>query len=453
MVDFTKKNARDLEAERLALIDEADGIARLREGKNARDLNDQEQARFDELTSDGGLIDQKAEEVDVQHRIEKNRDAQRAAKLGAYSGKVGGPYTGDQRRHRVVEPNNGGIDPQLARLAGGYFTAIAAAAVGDYDKADAARGSLVQWGASEFATMTEGTPSAGGYIVPTPIASEIERRRDEVGVTSKVARTFSMTSESLTIPAESGRPTTYIVGEGNSITASDAALQTHMLTVKKRASFLRSSPEFLADAAGDAGAWIVDAMAYSAAEQMDSELVNGDGTSTYGGITGLVGGIGSAAVKDADSGETSLGLLDVEDWTGTIALMPPKYLDDAAWVMPRATWNNSCLPLMANSGGAGFASLMAGAPGTAVNWFGYPVHFTEQMPTAAVSTFVAFLVSKRHGVYLGDRGDMRVAVTDLEQFQNDLVSFKVTHRYDLLLPEPGNADDAGSYVGLKLAAS
>src|SRR5690606_32341706 len=107
------------------------------------------------------------------------------------------------------------------------------------------------------------------------------------------------------------------------------------------------------------------------------------------------------------------------------------------------------------SGGAGFASLMggasAGSPGS-LSWLGYPVYFSDLMPTAAASTVVALFGDFRRAVAIGDRNDMRLDSTIAEKFEEELVSFRLLHRYDILVHTPGTPSAAGAYVALKLSS-
>ena len=48
--------------------------------------------------------------------------------------------------------------------------------------------------------MTEGTPSAGGYLVPTPLSQTIIDTRQNVGVSRKTARVMTMAADTLSIP-------------------------------------------------------------------------------------------------------------------------------------------------------------------------------------------------------------------------------------------------------------
>jgi HK97 family phage major capsid protein len=72
--------------------------------------------------------------------------------------------------------------------------------------------------------------------------------------------------------------------------------------------------------------------------------------------------------------------------------------------------------------------------------------------TAVSQTSCLFGAFTKAGI-LADRGPVRLARSDDFKFQNDLIAFRATSRYDIQIHEPGNASAAGAYVGLVTAAS
>lgn len=457
-MDLTKrprKPAEELQAELRELVDRANDLADKFSG--GANLDPKEDAEFSRLTGENGEIAKLSEEVNDAQDFERERDSLRRAKasgLYAHAPKFSGlgvwkDNDGSHSPQITVRDNRRGIikDPRMAHLTGCYFTAVSS-----LPNADQALDDMNRLGWREYASQIEGTGSKGGYTVPEPIVREIIQHRDDVGVAMQVARVQPMDSETALLPEEVGRPTVYYPGEEGTITASDGSLAQHRLRCKKRGVLVRASSEVLADSQAAFGEWIIDASGHALAEKMDSELILGNATSTYGGVMGLIESIGSEGVNDADTGEDELHELDAEDWTDTIAKLPARYHRGAAWIMSRQVWNGSVLPILAAAGGSGWAALMAGANGDRPNWFGYPVFFSEQMPAAAASTIVALLGDFTKAVTIGDRGDMRIDTSIHEQFEKDMVSFRLLHRYDVLVTHPGDSSEAGAYVALKTAA-
>ena len=464
------KNIDELAIEKQSLVDEAWNLTERLSG--GEELPRESQKRLDELTGEGGQIEAKAGELAAAVELRQRRTELAAHRLAEQSaaGRAFGEGGSDDRsfiglgailgvRDTQLAParampgstfnRSSKTDPRLAHLAGCWATSIA----GHGEGLGEARKELNRFGWGEYATQSEGVGSKGGYMVPAPIADQIIRNRDTVGVAPQTARVWALQSETLTLPEETARPTVYYPGEGKSITASDGKLETHTMTVKKRAVLVRTTSEVLADTPAAFGDWLIDSMSYATAEATDLEYLRGDGTATYGNERGLIHMVGSAGIQTADSGETSLADLDVEDWTKTIARLPGKYHANAAWIMSREVWNGSCLPLMANAGGHVFATMQAGASGNNLRWLGYPVFFSDLMPAAAAGGTVALFGDYSRSAALGDRGDMRIAASVDERFEQDLVSYRLTHRYDILVHNHGDDSTAGGYVALKLAAT
>jgi HK97 family phage major capsid protein len=192
-------------------------------------------------------------------------------------------------------------------------------------------------------------------------------------------------------------------------------------------------------------------MAYALAAKEDAEAINGDGTTTYGGVTGLLSALGSAGVSQAATGHDTWAELDVADITAWMGLLPDKYSRNPKIICSRAFYTTVLFRLMAQAGGNTFASMQAGVSGA--NFFGIPVLFTDQMPrTTAAATVCALYGTFEMGAILGERTGVAMARSDEYAFLNDVTTVKATTRYDIVVHAGGDASNAGSYVGLKTAA-
>ena len=116
-----------------------------------------------------------------------------------------------------------------------------------------------------------------------------------------------MTADSLTIAKRTGGLTVYVVPEGAAITPSDTSWGAISVAAKKRACLSYLSQELSDDALINIVDNIVLEMGHALADQEDNELINGNASSTYGGINGLLNAIGSAGVNTADADENIVG--------------------------------------------------------------------------------------------------------------------------------------------------
>ena len=100
--------------------------------------------------------------------------------------------------------------------------------------------------------------------------------------------------------------TPYIVNENASITESAMAWDSIGLITKKLACLVRASTEIAEDAIGFAE-FAVAELAWAIENQIDNIAFNGDGTSTYAGITGALHAItGASAVAATRTHKTFL---------------------------------------------------------------------------------------------------------------------------------------------------
>ena len=445
------KKSEQYEAERLALVEKVEGIFATAE-KEERDLTQEEREEVNRISAEetgelAKLEQQRDQAQKDEAAVEKWRQELAAAKESKPKSqgvsKSAGTEPDPQPKVNLKGHRSKSFqDDRDAYLAGCWLQlATGHTKPGRPDP----RAELNRFGWSEYATMTEGTGSTGGYFVPEPMVNEIIRNRDTVGLCPQVSRNVSMGSETLSLFEETGQQTVYYPGEGGAITASDAAFEEHVLTVKKRAALTKVSPELLADAPMSAADIVVNSMAYKFAYQMDNEFINGDSTSTYGGEEGLLNQLLSAQTETADTGEDTLAELDLEDWDGAIAQLPGKYLAGMpSWIMSREVWAGSCLTLSATAGGSPVRDVQNGLSGYL--WRGYPVAFSDLMPAAAASTVVALFGDWSKAVTLGDRGDMTLATSTDSDFANDLIAIRMTHRYDILV------NNSAAYAALKTAS-
>ena len=84
---------------------------------------------------------------------------------------------------------------------------------------------------SVFKTMTEGTGSAGGFIVPEEFAAEVFRVVEDFGLVMKLGRKFPMSSDTLNVPRLSSSVTMYWPGETGAGTPSQPVFEQVMLKV------------------------------------------------------------------------------------------------------------------------------------------------------------------------------------------------------------------------------
>lgn len=305
-------------------------------------------------------------------------------------------------------------------------------------------------------TATEGSPSGGGYTVPTPMSNAIIDVRALAGVSRQIARIMPMTAETLTVPKKTAGTTVYYPGEAGVTTASDQTWAQIQLTVKKRAILSLISQELRDDSLIAIVDDLVSQMGLDFAVKEDAELVNGDGTSTYGGERGLLNLLGSAGVfTPANSvGKSVWGGLAMIDFTSTMAKLPSRYQGrGTAWLVSSEFYYGVMLTALAAAGGNTIAILEGGASDTPM-FMGKRVWLTDQMPrTTGTSQVSALYGSFSDAVMIGDRGGVSIKQSDQFKLDEDVLAILATTRYDINAHDTGDASNAGAVVGLSTAAS
>jgi HK97 family phage major capsid protein len=303
--------------------------------------------------------------------------------------------------------------------------------------------------------MSEGADSAGGFLVPNEFSTTIIDLKEERGVFRQFARREAMMSDTKTIPRRTGGLTMYYPGENTEITASDKTWGNVQLTARKGAVMTRYSSEVNEDAVISMADDLAMEIAYAFANGEDTAGFSGDGTSTYGGITGLKNALLAGSKVTAASGNTAFGTLDLDDFEAMIATLPLYALQsDPAWYIHRAGWASSMLRLAAAAGGNTMADIAGGMQQT---FLGFPVRFSQVLNstlTAQTSTVgLCYFGSLRQTAAFGDRRGTTLAVSTDRYFELDQLAIKGTERFDIVVHETGTASVPGSMIVLATPAS
>src|SRR5690606_120617 len=85
----------------------------------------------------------------------------------------------------------------------------------------------------EYRAQSEGTNTAGGFLVPEEMSQAIIDLRESYGVFRQNCRVIPMGSENITVPRRAGGLTAYFAGEGVEITESTKTWNQVQLVAKK----------------------------------------------------------------------------------------------------------------------------------------------------------------------------------------------------------------------------
>lgn len=312
--------------------------------------------------------------------------------------------------------------------------------------------------------MSEGTNESGGYTVPVEFSNDLIDLREQYGVFRRNANVQPMMSDTFLQPRRVSGLTAYFTAEAGAISTSDLGWDQVSLVAKKLAALARYSSEVSEDSMIDFGDTLANEIAYAFAEKEDQCGFNGDGTSTYGSITGvreklkgLSGTIANIAGLQVGSGN-AYSELTLADFEGVVARLP-QYADGegAAWFVHRSFYWNVMVKVMLAAGGVTAAEI---EDARKQRYMGYRVEFSQVMPKAEGNSQVcALLGDLSKAATMGVRRDVQVAYSEHSRFANDEIEIKGTERFDINVHSVGNADSTaanqvpGPIVGLITAAS
>ena len=459
---MARKTSADIRAELLEHTTSAQALIEIAREAD-REFEPEEETLFNEYSAkieNAKAELKKAEDFEAKRRQLAELQAQQAQPLAP----VGGVRTSSERvraHHRIgpMTAFKGPDGPRDAYDCGMWLRAVIARGNRQNDEEAESRIATRGWQVGNIQNIaTEGSPTGGGFLVPTPLSNAIVDVRALAGISRLLARVVPMTSETQKIAKKTAGTTVYYPGETGTITASDQSWGQVLLTAKDRAILSKISQQLRDDAIISVVDDLASQMGTDFAVKEDAEFFKGDGTSTYGGVTGVLAALGAGGTSTPANGA------GLSVWSGqtitqmvnTMSLLPDKYWQySPAWVCSSAFYFQVMLRLQAAAGGNTIATLEQGAGGQARPMFlGYPVYFTNQMPTStATSTVSALFGSFSQAAIIGDRMGISIAQSEHLGFAENVLAVRAITRYDINCHDCGDGSNAGAVVGFKTAAS
>ncbi len=305
-----------------------------------------------------------------------------------------------------------------------------------------------------FKAMTEGTDSAGGFVVPEEFAAEVNRVVEDFGLVPKFARKFPMRSDVMNVPRLSATVAVYYPGEATAGTPSQPTFERVVLTAKTLVGLTPFSNELLADA----NVSVVDLLVELFAEAIAGELDNQGFTGSGSPFTGIFsdGDVTKVYIgANATGGDTSFDDVTLDDTRNLISGVKPWSLQGAAFYMHRTVWA-FLQTLKASTTGDYFISainpVVTGASQTqgfpnanAGTLWGYPVYLSDKLPErttddGASTPFIIFGNLKH--LYMGVRAEIGVAISDsatvagIDLFAQNMSAIRVITRHALAVGLP-----------------
>lgn len=229
--------------------------------------------------------------------------------------------------------------------------------------------------------MTTDSGSAGGYLVPDEMEQSIIDLRVNYGLARKLTRRRPMGSDTRSVPKRTGGVTAYFINEDNSgVTAADKSWGNVNFVAKTLAALSLISKNLEEDSIIDTVDDLAAEQAYAMAYKEDQCWLIGDGTSTYGGMTGLITLMETTAYAsrpDAASGHDTFAEYDNADLTATMGAVADFPGINPVWLCSKLFANVVLNRLKATAGGNNVMTL-EGKPRD--QYLGYDVYTSDIMP-------------------------------------------------------------------------
>jgi HK97 family phage major capsid protein len=299
-----------------------------------------------------------------------------------------------------------------------------------------------------------------GIFVPNEMSLSIIRLVEEFGIARKYCKISPMSSSTKTQPVRvagmkaSPVSETKKANEGsNTGTQSQPGYTNVELVARKWKTWVKMSDEITEDIAIMIADEVAVECAQAFSEAEDDALFNGDGTSAFHGITGVMAAILAGSVHTALAGNTAFSTLDIDDFRTMKGKLPRYPGMRPAWFISPEGYADSMERLQLAVNGTTPRDV---ADGGLPRFLGYPVvesNSLNSILTAQASTNLVVLGDLRMGTLFGDRRQMTLSATDQRYWDEDQVAIKATERFDINVHSKGTATKAGAIMVLQTPAA
>ena len=308
-----------------------------------------------------------------------------------------------------------------------------------------------------------GNNATGGVLIPDEFGTDLIDLREQYGVVRRLFKIRPMASDTRSDPRRASGLTAYFTGDGAAGTESTKSWDKVQLVAKKLTVISRMTNELSEDSVINIGDDLAQEISYAFALKEDQCGFIGDGSATYGGISGVNNRL--VAVNGVDDGGglvLASGNLFSEftlaDFNKVVGRLPQYAANSAKWVTHRSFYYGTMQRLELAAGGVSAAEVREG--NRVPTFLGYPVELSQVMPSADANSQVAALLGDFSlAASFGDRRQETISFSDSASvggestFERDEIAIRGTERFDINVHDVGSATEAGPVVGLISAAS
>lgn len=285
---------------------------------------------------------------------------------------------------------------------------------------------LIHGDVVEARALSEGTGSAGGFLVPEEFSADVIELMGQLTpfANREFLRIIPMGRDVMHVPTLATRPTVSRIAENAAGTGgTDPAFGEVVLTANKFGRVLPMSEELLADESIGLVEFLRDLYAEILAENRNNLVINGTGTNEPEGVR-VNGSVATQAITMTDAGTVWAGIINTYD------KLSPANRADGIWVTSPQGWavlakqiSVDKVPIIQQIAEEPFARLL-----------GRPLFVTEAVPeTLGGGSDETELIygNFKKGYVFGDRQQLEVRMdASGKYFENFQAAIRISERFD-----------------------
>jgi len=202
------------------------------------------------------------------------------------------------------------------------------------------------------------------------------------------------------------------------------------------------------------GEMIAVDMAEAFALAVDEAGFTGDGSAGFNSITGVVDSlIAEAIVTGTGAAGAKWGSLVLDDFLQVVSLVATRTFqgNNAKWYCSHQFYWTVMVPIVLGVGGVAAGEVEGRRQPL---FLGYPVEFTQVLPTAPADASVAAVFGNlRQGAVLGDRRQINIRESRDYKFAEDLIAMLGTRRFDIQVHGAGTGTTPEVLAALRTPAA